>query len=133
MVSVLQCWYHSSSLLVTTCHLFISSISTGRISSQCSIHYVIPIHKSNNKTQVKSTVPFHSWVLYQRFWKEYFTIVQWTLKWTLSHNIDSASCQWDNLQQVILFTERMLDSKSYNTKLTSYNIIIWISIKHLKA
>ena len=135
MVSVLQCWHHSSPLLVTICHLFISSISTGRILLQCSIHYIIPIHKSNDKTLSGMIYcPISLLSIMSKLWKDLFTIVWWTFKRTLSHNIDSASCQWDNLQQLILFTEKMLDSKlSYNTKLTSYNIIIWISRKHLKA
>ena len=47
----------ASPLLIPICHLFISSITTGRIPSQWCTHCIIPIHKSDSKTLVNSYRP----------------------------------------------------------------------------
>ena len=47
----------ASSLLMPICHLFKSSISTGRILSQWCTHCIIPIHKCSDKTLVTNYRP----------------------------------------------------------------------------
>ena len=56
--------YCASPLLVPLCHLFTCSISSGRIPIQWCTHCIIPIHKSGDKTHIKTFGLFHSCVLY---------------------------------------------------------------------
>ena len=54
-------WYQSPSvtllcfsLLIPICHLFISSITSGKISSQWCTHCIVPVHKSGDRTLVSN-------------------------------------------------------------------------------
>ena len=103
----------ASSLLMPICHLFKSSISTGRIPSQWRTHCIIPIHKCGDKILVTNYHPISlvctlSKVLERIIYNHIMTFVMSSFTSYQFGFLPKRSA----LQQLILFTEKLLDDKN---------------------
>ena len=105
--------YCASPLLMPIYHLFISSISTGRIPSQWCTHCIIPIHKSGDKTQVTNYRPISLLCILSKVLERiiYNRIMNFAMNSFTLHQFGFLPKR-STLQQLILFTEKLLDGKS---------------------
>ena len=103
----------ASSLLMPVCHLFKSSISTGRIPSQWCTHCIIPIHKCGDKTLVTNYRPISLLCTLSKVLERiiYNRIMSFAMNSFTSHQF-SFLPKRSALQQLILFTEKLLDDKN---------------------
>ena len=103
----------ASPLLIPICHLFINSITTGRIPSQWCTHCIIPIHKSGSKTLVNNYRPISLLCILSKVLERiiYNRIMNFAMNSFTPHQFGFLPKR-SALQQLILFTERLFDSKN---------------------
>ena len=102
----------ASPLLIPICHLFINSITTGRIPSQWCTHCIIPIHKSGSKTLVNNYRPISLLCILSKVLEGiiYNRIMNFAMNSFTLHQFGFLPKR-SALQQLILFTERLFDGK----------------------
>ena len=100
-------------LLIPVCHLFTSSIITGKIPLQWCTHCITPIHKSGSKTLVNNYRPISLLCIISKVLERiiYNRIMNFTMN-TFTPFQFGFLPKRSTLQQLILFTERLLDGKN---------------------
>ena len=103
----------ASALLIPICHLFTSSITTGKIPSQWCTHCITPIHKAGSKTLVNNYRPISLLCIISKVLERIICnrIINHAMN-TFTPSQFGFLPTRSALQQLILFTERLLDAKN---------------------
>ena len=106
-----------------------SSITTGNIPTEWCTHYIIPIHKSGNKTLVNNYRPISLLCILSKVLERiiYNRIMSFINNTFITHQFGFLPGR-SALQQLILFTEELFDGKRNST---AVDVIYMDFKKHL--
>ena len=105
--------YCASPLLIPICHLFISSITSGKIPSQWCTHCIVPVHKSGDRTLVNNYRPISLLCILSKVLERiiYNCIMNFMINSFTPYQFGFLPKR-SALQQLLLFTEKLLDGKN---------------------